>query len=87
MIVEFKIIIFIVDNLSVRLCSYSIVASSSPAYEAGILPGDILIGVDNSPITGRPLTYSLANELIEHRSRNTIELQILRDPKNRVRKL
>ncbi|KAH7637970.1 hypothetical protein DERF_012314 [Dermatophagoides farinae] len=63
------------------------VASSGPAYEAGILPGDILIGIDNSPITGRPLTYSIAIELLSQRTRNRIELQILRDPKNRVRKL
>lgn len=61
------------------------VLPQSPAYCGGLLPGDIVLGVDNSPITGRPLTYSLAVSLIS-RATASIELQVLREPFNRVKK-
>ncbi|KAJ6217062.1 hypothetical protein RDWZM_008219 [Blomia tropicalis] len=61
------------------------IQSSSAAYNAGLLPGDIVLGVDNSPITGRPLTYSLAIQLINS-ARHSIELQILREPFIRVKR-
>lgn len=59
------------------------VSESSPASEAGLCPGDFVLGVDNSPITGRPLTLEIAKKLLNQSTRNNIELQILRDPKNR----
>lgn len=60
-------------------------AAASPAYEAGLYPGDIVLGIDNSPITGRPLTYTLACELVQ-RARLSIELQVLRERTNRVKR-
>ncbi|KAF7488693.1 hypothetical protein SSS_06294 [Sarcoptes scabiei] len=62
------------------------VQTSSPASKAGLLIGDIILGVDNSPITGRPLTLSIALELIKRRPCKSIELQILRDKANRIKK-
>lgn len=60
------------------------ISPSSAAYRSGLFPGDIILGIDNSPITGRPLTYSVACELIR-RALDSIELQVLREPANQIK--
>lgn len=67
----------VTQNLITGVISIVTPYVGAPAYEAGILPGDILYAVDGEPVTGEDLDQVVLG--IKGKSGTTVELTIVRE--------